>query len=52
MVCDTVQEARYVALGGEERLKAVSLDGTVINKNGLITGGIVILFLLFVSYYK
>ena len=40
VVCNDVKEAKYVALEGEERLKVVSLDGTVINKNGLMTGGI------------
>lgn len=36
---DSVEEARQLALGGAERHKVVSLDGTQFVKSGLITGG-------------
>ena len=39
LVCDSVDEAR--ALGySAERHKVVAMDGTMINKNGFMTGGI------------
>eukprot|EP00731_Ephydatia_muelleri_P024127 Em0016g398a len=39
LVCDTMEEARKVAYGGSERRKAVSLDGTLFQKSGVISGG-------------
>ncbi|CAD7695742.1 unnamed protein product [Ostreobium quekettii] len=39
VVCDTVEEAKRLAFGGEERLKVVTLDGTLIDRSGMITGG-------------
>ncbi|NXM75456.1 SMC1B protein, partial [Serilophus lunatus] len=39
LVCETVQEAREVALDGPVRLKTVSLDGTLFLKSGVISGG-------------
>jgi len=39
-VCETVAEARRLAFQGPERHKVVALDGTLIAKAGLITGGI------------
>ncbi|MEW5320382.1 MAG: hypothetical protein WDW38_011457 [Sanguina aurantia] len=39
LVCDTIEEAREVAFRGMERHKVVSLDGTLFNKAGTITGG-------------
>uniref|UniRef100_A0A7S2JH31 SMC hinge domain-containing protein n=1 Tax=Haptolina brevifila TaxID=156173 RepID=A0A7S2JH31_9EUKA len=41
IVCDTLDEARQLAYhsSGTERFKVVTLDGTLINKAGLITGG-------------
>ncbi len=40
LVCETVAEARRLAFQGPERHKVVALDGTLIAKAGLITGGI------------
>ena len=39
LVCDTMEEARRVAFGGAERQKTVSLDGTMFQKSGVISGG-------------
>mmetsp|Transcript_13773 Transcript_13773/g.37285 ORF Transcript_13773/g.37285 Transcript_13773/m.37285 type:complete len:1277 (-) Transcript_13773:524-4354(-) len=40
VLCDTLNEARQLAYhSGEERFKVVTLDGTLINKAGLMTGG-------------
>lgn len=39
LVCDTMDEARSIAFDGPERRKAVSLDGTLYNKSGTISGG-------------
>eukprot|EP00117_Sycon_ciliatum_P043766 scpid25552/ scgid31647/ Structural maintenance of chromosomes protein 1A len=39
VVCDTMEEARRLAYSGDERLKTVSLDGTLFNKSGTISGG-------------
>ncbi|PSC68712.1 structural maintenance of chromosomes 1 [Micractinium conductrix] len=39
IVTDTPQQAREVAFGSAQRQKVVSLDGTIINKAGIITGG-------------
>lgn len=39
-MCETVAEARRLAFMGPERHKVVALDGTLIAKAGLITGGI------------
>jgi hypothetical protein len=40
IVTDTPQQAQEVAFGSAQRQKVVSLDGTIINKAGIITGGI------------
>ncbi|XP_075066448.1 structural maintenance of chromosomes protein 1B [Mixophyes fleayi] len=39
LVCDTVKDARRIAFDGPQRLKAVSLDGTLFMKSGVISGG-------------
>jgi structural maintenance of chromosome 1 len=39
LVCDTLDQARKLCFSGRERYKAVTLDGTVIEKNGNMTGG-------------
>eukprot|EP00316_Scyphosphaera_apsteinii_P022800 CAMPEP_0119313214 /NCGR_PEP_ID=MMETSP1333-20130426/28260_1 /TAXON_ID=418940 /ORGANISM="Scyphosphaera apsteinii, Strain RCC1455" /LENGTH=1316 /DNA_ID=CAMNT_0007317997 /DNA_START=36 /DNA_END=3986 /DNA_ORIENTATION=- len=40
IVCDSLEEARKLAYhSGGERYKVVTLDGTLINKAGLMTGG-------------
>ena len=41
VICDDMDEARQLAYHsrGSERFKVVTLDGTLINKAGLITGG-------------
>ncbi|CAM43561.1 putative structural maintenance of chromosome (SMC) family protein [Leishmania braziliensis MHOM/BR/75/M2904] len=42
LLCDTVAEARLVAYGRDgERFKVVTLDGTVLLKNGSVQGGLV-----------
>uniref|UniRef100_A0A3B4WTE0 Structural maintenance of chromosomes protein 1B-like n=1 Tax=Seriola lalandi dorsalis TaxID=1841481 RepID=A0A3B4WTE0_SERLL len=39
LVCETIKEARSVAFDRQERLKTVSLDGTLFAKSGVISGG-------------
>ncbi|KAL0250387.1 hypothetical protein I308_102560 [Cryptococcus tetragattii IND107] len=39
LICDTMDIARYVCYERAQEVKAVTLDGTVIHKSGLITGG-------------
>ena len=39
LVCETVEDARKVAFGGQERHKSVALDGTLFQKSGVISGG-------------
>ncbi|ELT90865.1 hypothetical protein CAPTEDRAFT_228943 [Capitella teleta] len=39
LVCDTVEDARKVAFGLHDRHKSVSLDGTLFQKSGVISGG-------------
>ncbi|KAF5378785.1 hypothetical protein D9615_006938 [Tricholomella constricta] len=39
LVCDTMEVARYVRYEKGQEVKAVTLEGTVIHKSGLITGG-------------
>ncbi len=39
-MCETVAEAKRLAFLGPERHKVVALDGTLIAKAGLITGGV------------
>lgn len=39
LVCDTVDIARHICYDKNQEVKAVTLDGTVIHKSGLITGG-------------
>ncbi|XP_057693922.1 structural maintenance of chromosomes protein 1B isoform X2 [Corythoichthys intestinalis] len=39
LVCETIKEARSIAFDGKERLKTVSLDGTLFSKTGVISGG-------------
>lgn len=40
LVCDGMEEARRLAFGGAERKKTVSLDGTLFEKSGVISGGV------------
>ncbi|PPQ98373.1 hypothetical protein CVT26_013579 [Gymnopilus dilepis] len=39
LVCDTMEIARYVCYEKGQEVKAVTLEGTIIHKSGLITGG-------------
>ncbi|KAJ8472469.1 hypothetical protein ONZ51_g8497 [Trametes cubensis] len=39
LVCDTMEVARYVCYEKGQEVKAVTLEGTIIHKSGLITGG-------------
>ncbi|XP_077425692.1 structural maintenance of chromosomes protein 1B isoform X2 [Vanacampus margaritifer] len=39
LVCETIKEARSIAFDGKQRLKTVSLDGTLFSKSGIISGG-------------
>ena len=39
LVCDTLEIAKNVCFTRGQKVKAVSLDGTVIHKNGFLTGG-------------
>lgn len=40
VVCDTLQEARHIRYDGGMKIKICSLDGTLINKAGFMTGGV------------
>eukprot|EP00123_Amoebidium_parasiticum_P016939 comp23649_c1_seq1/m.40372 comp23649_c1_seq1/g.40372 ORF comp23649_c1_seq1/g.40372 comp23649_c1_seq1/m.40372 type:complete len:1229 (-) comp23649_c1_seq1:37-3723(-) len=39
IVCDTMEEARQLCYGRDERYKCVTVDGVLISKNGNMTGG-------------
>ncbi|GJE85341.1 chromosome segregation protein SMC [Phanerochaete sordida] len=39
LVCDTIEIARHVCFERGQEIKAVTLDGTIIHKSGLMTGG-------------
>ncbi|XP_060892004.1 structural maintenance of chromosomes protein 1B [Labrus mixtus] len=39
LVCENIKEAKSVAFDRQERLKTVSLDGTLFSKCGIISGG-------------
>ncbi|CAL1698943.1 unnamed protein product [Somion occarium] len=39
LVCDTLDVARYICYEKAQEIKAVTLEGTVIHKSGLMTGG-------------
>ncbi|KAJ3819709.1 SMCs flexible hinge [Lentinula raphanica] len=39
LVCDTMDVAKYVCYDKGQEVKAVTLEGTIIHKSGLITGG-------------
>ncbi|WVQ78324.1 hypothetical protein IAT38_000409 [Cryptococcus sp. DSM 104549] len=39
LICDTTEIAKYVRYEKDQEVKAVTLDGTVIHKSGLMTGG-------------
>ncbi|SCV74401.1 BQ2448_6833 [Microbotryum intermedium] len=39
LVCDTIDVAKHIVYEKAQEVKAVSLDGTVIHRSGLITGG-------------
>jgi structural maintenance of chromosome 1 len=39
LICDTLKIARNVCFDKNQKVKAVTLDGTVIHKAGMITGG-------------
>ncbi|KAI8927149.1 RecF/RecN/SMC [Entophlyctis helioformis] len=39
LVCESMQVARYICYERKQEVKAVTLDGTVIHKTGMITGG-------------
>lgn len=40
LVVDTLDQARKYAFGGKDRYKVVAIDGTLILKSGLMTGGL------------
>ncbi|CAB4426787.1 unnamed protein product [Rhizophagus irregularis] len=39
LVCDTLEIAKYICYEKNQQVKAVTLDGTIIHKSGLVTGG-------------
>ncbi|RHZ63251.1 hypothetical protein Glove_330g45 [Diversispora epigaea] len=39
LVCDTLEIAKHICYDKNQQVKAVTLDGTIIHKSGLITGG-------------
>ncbi|KIY53050.1 condensin complex subunit SMC1 [Fistulina hepatica ATCC 64428] len=39
LVCDTMEVARHICYDKGQEVKAVTLEGTIIHKSGLITGG-------------
>ncbi|KAH3743944.1 structural maintenance of chromosomes protein 1 [Pelomyxa schiedti] len=40
LVTESVEEARRICFSGKERYRAVTIDGTLIEKSGLMTGGL------------
>ena len=40
LVCETLNEARRLAYDGNERHRVVTVDGTIIEKSGLMSGGL------------
>ena len=40
LVCESTEDARQVAFSGNQRLKAVSLNGTMFEKSGILSGGL------------
>ncbi|XP_066920208.1 structural maintenance of chromosomes protein 1A-like [Clytia hemisphaerica] len=40
LVCDTTDEARRLAFNGHERKKTVSIEGTMFEKSGVMSGGL------------
>lgn len=40
VVCDSLDEARQLRYGGGRKIKICSIDGTLINKAGFMTGGV------------
>lgn len=40
IVCDTLAIAKHICYDRNERVKSVTLDGSIIHKSGLLTGGI------------
>lgn len=40
IVCDTLAIARHICYDRNERVKSVTLDGSIVHKSGLLTGGI------------
>ena len=40
LVCDTMEEARKFAFGGNARRRTVALDGTMFEKSGVMSGGL------------
>eukprot|EP00108_Taenia_solium_P006905 TsM_000765300 transcript=TsM_000765300 gene=TsM_000765300 len=53
LVCDTVEHARYVAYSMGDRKKTVSLDGTLFQRSGIISGGVrQVLVFFFISVFK
>ncbi|XP_054588689.1 structural maintenance of chromosomes protein 1B isoform X2 [Nothobranchius furzeri] len=39
LVCETMKEARRIAFEGEDRVRTVTLDGTLFKTSGVISGG-------------
>lgn len=39
LICDTMEVARHCAYDKGQEVKAVTLDGSMIHKSGLMTGG-------------
>jgi hypothetical protein len=39
LVADTLEQARKLAFDGESRRRVVTIDGSMISKSGLMTGG-------------
>ena len=40
LVCDSTDEARRLAFNGNERKKTVSIEGTMFEKSGVMSGGL------------
>ena len=39
-MCDTTEEARKLAFNGSERRKTVSIEGTMFETSGVMSGGL------------
>lgn len=44
LVCDNIKIAKQICFNNKQRLKAVTVDGSMIQKSGIMSGGVKIIF--------